>query len=179
MLLPLTLVLNADLKGLSINGIKIVVQWCISKLDISTAWQRLGRAARAAQEHALVLLMAENKFSDAERENAAKAVAAKAVAAKAKTGGLGVAPQAKAKRTKNGASQDNAYLEKNMSDDYLRDKYNRCASDALLGRPTSVDYVDTVIDDIVNAGTRGIGCRRKPINLAFGNRDHRECIALH
>jgi hypothetical protein len=151
-------------KGLSLNGIKIVVQWLIAKLNLLTAWQRLGRGRRGPNEHAFVLLLVEKKFADAERAKAAESKAAAVTKAAALR-----APDAPAKRVRKTGTSDEAYLEKNMSDAYLRSKYNGSAADALIARPKNLDWVDAAIDDIVNAVSRGISCRRPPINLAFSN----------
>ena len=55
------------LQGIDVPGIVIVVQWKAT-CDLSTLWQRFGRAARAAGDEATAILFVEKKDTAEEQE---------------------------------------------------------------------------------------------------------------
>jgi hypothetical protein len=64
---------------------------------------------------------------------------------------------------------DQAFLKENMSYDTLRNKYNCAAADTLLSSPSTANFTDPAIDNIVNAGMWCVRCQHHPINLMFVN----------
>jgi superfamily II DNA/RNA helicase len=121
-------------QGLDVQGIEIVVQYGVSRVDIATLWQRFGRGARGLREHAFVIILAESKFSDAVRmqtHEAAQKAAEKAAQKRAETG------LADVKRRKKAGQDSLAFLERDKPDEYLQTKYNRAASNILLARPVA------------------------------------------
>jgi len=136
------------LQGIDIPDIRIVVQYGASK-ELSTYWQRAGRAGRDYSIDAVAILLVEPRYFDDEKEKMAQKAAEKTAGKRTADGQL---QPASSKRSRTGATSRSAGTAKVPSDSRKLDK---------------------AMDDYINAERRPGKCRRKGCNDHFGNNNLR------
>jgi len=134
------------LQGIDIPDIQIVVQYGAPK-ELSTWWQRAGRAGHDLSIDAIAILLVEPRHFDDEKEKAAQRAAEKAAGKHAMDGQLQPASN----------------------------KRSRTSATSLSAGPVKVpgDHrkLDKEMDDYINAERRPCKCHRKGCNNHFGNND--------
>lgn len=144
-------------------------------------WQRFGRAGRG-EGTAVAILLAEKKYFDEERVKTAEKKAKRKAAGN--QGGrpakhIALAPLGLANNEMQAevlGSEDENTPE--VDDEARRALYNkRNTADEKLSKK-KVDAIDIGVDDLINAVSRGIKCRRKVSTLYFGNDKCRESSDL-
>lgn len=157
----------------------MIIQWK-TRASLSTLWQRFGRGGRG-EGTAIALLLAEKKYFDEER---AKSTEKKAEKVKRKAAGhqggrsakhIALAPLVVASREIKheplGSEDESIPVPppSTMDDETRRILYNKQGTtDDKCGKKKA-DEIDNVVDDLINAASRGIQCRRKVSTLYFGN----------
>ena len=137
-----------------------MIQWKVT-CDPCILWQRFGRAARDKRLQATALLFVETKDCDQAEEK--KTRKRKAV------GNEGDKPQPRAKKTKREKPPPMVLgTGENAEDQFWRARaitYHARISD----KKPEKGETNPVLDDVINAQARGIGCRRKPFYVYFDN----------
>jgi len=148
------------MQGIDLTDILLVIQWKVT-CDPCILWQRFGRAAHNKQLHTTVLLFVESKDCDQVEEK--KVRKRKAVEGE----GDEARPQSKrAKKEKPkpmvvgaGEKAEEQFWKARVA------AYHKPINDK---KPEKGD-TNPVLDDVINADVRGIGCRRRPFQVYFEN----------
>lgn len=185
-------------QGLDLPDVEIVVQYRIPG-DLCTLWQRFGRSGRAAGSEATAILLVENTYFDQDRKkklaaklkSSAKRKAAKhgSVARPAKRPALstttngGIHSTPTTRPLDDGDGELDSVLAENevtttipdppifekRSDEAKLTSYNKPQSQLNVGSKKRTLEIGSALDDLINAATRGIECRRCVPNMYFGN----------
>lgn len=185
-------------QGLDLPDVEIVVQYRVPG-DLCTLWQRFGRSGRAVGSEATAILLVESTYFDEDRKkklaaklkSSAKRKAAKhgPAARPAKRLALSTTtnegphptPTTRPLEDDNG-ELDNALAEneatpaipdlhifEKRSDEAKTASYNKPQSQSNTGSKKRTLELGSALDDLINAATRGIDCRRCVPNMYFGN----------
>jgi len=140
--------------------IELVIQWKVT-CDPCILWQRFGRAARNKQLQATALLFVESKDCDQVEE--------KKVRKRKAVEGEGDEPRPQSKKAKKEKPKPMVVgAGENAEERFWKARvtaYHKPIDDK---RPERGD-TNPVLDDVINAGVRGIGCRRRPFQVYFEN----------
>ncbi|TFK77254.1 P-loop containing nucleoside triphosphate hydrolase protein [Pluteus cervinus] len=179
--------------GMDLPDIRLVVQWRRVAL-LSTLWQRIGRGARNASLDATAVYLVEREYTDKNRQEQEEDKKEKERGENKKRKREDEEdrqdlPQPKRPRTSKDPAESQVldpptpsiesskpFLDLGLlSDNDLLKRYASAEKPAPLGRRDAT----CVMDDFVNAGARRLGCRRRILNLYFGNSeassDYIEC----
>lgn len=118
--------------------------------ELSTWWQRAGRAGRDHSINAVAILLVEPRYFDDEKEKSAQKAAEKTAGKRAADGQL---QPASSKRSRTGVT-----------------------SRSVVEIPSDHKKLDKAMDDYINAERRPCKCRRKVCNVHFGNNNLRKII---
>ncbi|TFK73673.1 P-loop containing nucleoside triphosphate hydrolase protein [Pluteus cervinus] len=179
--------------GMDIRDIKLVVQWRRIG-SLSVLWQRIGCGARDQVLDATAVYLVEREYTDEERQRKEEEREKKEAKAQAenkkkrkrdeKEEESTSLPQKKRPRT----SQVTPSLDESpsapiapkllvdlcsLSDSDLEARYKAAEKVVLTGKRDA----SCIMDDFVNAKIRGLGCRRRLINLHFENSKAGKCSA--
>ena len=158
------------LQGIDLQDIELVIQWKVT-CDPCLLWQRFGRAARDKHLQATALLFVETKDCDPTEEK--KTRKRKAVGKENDK----VQPRSKkAKKEKlppmvlgTGENTEAQFWWARAA------VYHERISD----KKPEKGETNPVLDDVINAEVRGIGCRRKPFYVYFDNEKLHGLSVLH
>ena len=148
------------IQGIDLKDIELVVQWKVT-CDPCILWQRFGRAARDKCLQATGLLFVESKDCDLVEEP-------KTCKRKAVEEGDKAHPQLKRPKKKErplpmvlaeGEGAEGRFWKARVA------IYHEPVSDGKIEKGN----VNPVLDDVINAEARGIGCWRKPFQKYFEN----------
>ncbi|KAF7296797.1 ATP-dependent DNA helicase RecQ [Mycena indigotica] len=174
--------------GLDIPDIKLVVQYRLPRGgDVSALWQRFGRAARDRNVTATAVLLVNSGTLDLERLAAIERSRKKRKAPASET--ISAAPIKRRKRTDGlpvihwsliythdppieFATTTGLLLGVNplpvvRSSIYSQPPLTETQSKSKAKKAEFAIRLGSAIDDFINAGTRGLGCRREPVLLYF------------
>ena len=148
------------LQGINIKDIKLIIQWKVT-CDPCTLWQRFGCAARDRQVQATALLFVESKDRDQVEEKKTR----KRKAPESEVDGVRPQPKKAKKKVKPapmvlvaGEDTEAGFWEARAAVYHEHTDYGKT-------------QINPVLDDVINADVRGIGCRRKPFNVYFENNE--------
>lgn len=146
------------LQGIDIKDIELVIQWKVT-CNPCILWQRFGRAARDKQVQGTALLFVESKDCDrVEGTNTRKRKAPESEVDKVRP------QQKKAKKTAKPTPMVLA-----AGEDMEVGFWEARAAIYHEHIDNGKRETNPVLDDAINAGVRGIGCRRKPFHVYFEN----------
>jgi superfamily II DNA or RNA helicase len=171
-----------DLKGMDVPDISLVIQWRAS-CSLSTIWQRFGRAARDRALHGTALLFAEKEyFDDVRDEKHKRQESKKRKLTEGMQNNQGTKKRAVCNRMSGFGSEQNGPRGVGLgnggdsrgapsaavTDEQLRQLMGPKVELGIIGQKKRRD-LDPAMDCLINAGVRGIGCRRKVFDLHFDN----------
>ena len=147
-------------QGIDLKDIELVIQWKVT-CDPCILWQRFGRAARDKNLQATALLFVESKDCDQVEEKKTR---------KRKAVEEGDKPQPQSKRPKKKERPPPMVLAEggDAEDMFWKARvaaYHEPVGDKKMEKGT----INPVLDDVINADVRGIGCRRRPFQVFFEN----------
>ncbi|KAH9919666.1 P-loop containing nucleoside triphosphate hydrolase protein [Amylocystis lapponica] len=155
--------------GLDLPNIQLIIQWKAPS-NMNTLWQRFGCAARADGVHGVAILIVEKTYFDNKKEKKDKK------------------PKRQNKKRKSMTMQDTPNKRPTLSeqrtsedDEECRRIYNERAGSTTIGSKLHGKEARTLqpaMLDLINAGSRGFQCRRKPIMLVYSNDKRREWHSL-
>ncbi|KAG6875408.1 hypothetical protein C0992_003988 [Termitomyces sp. T32_za158] len=170
--------------GMDLPDIRLVVQWHVG-CTMATLWQRFGRAGRDRSIEATAVLLAEKEYMDEFRK---KKLAREATKKRKQVEILSPAKKTRTNSTENtisitslASSSSKQPLGNNNSDEEektnfrledLRLRYMESSTQSSLSRKTSrkkKSDLEPVMDDFINADSRGYPCRKTPILIYFDN----------
>lgn len=176
---------------MDLPDIKIVVQWRAT-CSIATLWQRFGRGARDLSQEATAVFLVEKDHFDEERkkkeERKAKRKAKATVSADSKKSKRNVQGHSRPIVTTTTVDQpelsdsdksDNGDDAEPSNFDRLHARYQQPHEKPKTNTKTNKRILDPAVDDLINAGTRGLGCRRFPVHVSFENHKSCECNVLN
>ena len=147
-------------QGIDLKDIELVIQWKVT-CDPCILWQRFGRAARDKRLQATALLFVESKDCDPVEEKKTR---------KRKVAEEGDKAHPQSKRPKKKERPPPMIL---AEDEGAEDKFWKARAAAyhepVGDRKMEKGDINPVLDDVINAEARGIGCRRKPFQVYFEN----------
>ncbi|KAF8152224.1 P-loop containing nucleoside triphosphate hydrolase protein [Crassisporium funariophilum] len=175
--------------GMDIPDIKVVVQWRAT-CSLSALWQRFGRGACNRSLEATAILLAEKEHFDDERKKTDQRKQERLRKRKrlSKHGNPSPAkrlplsnmfpPQTSAVRADDSPSSGSDAEDPSQTLADLRARYvNKGETQGKFKRKKR--EIEPVMDDFINAGIRGLGCRCVPLNVYFENNkatlDSRTC----
>lgn len=149
---------------MDLPDIMIVVQWGAT-CSISTLWQRFGRCVRDPNlQGTAVLFSAKENFDPERQKKVERAEKRRANAALKKQG---------AKRPKVNTSTfiktEEEVVELEYGDEETKEKENGMNDVTVMGN--SKRTVDSFVDSLINAESRGTQCRHAPFMAAFKNNE--------
>lgn len=148
-------------QGIDLKDIELVIQWKVT-CDPCILWQRFGRAARDKSLQATALLLVESKDCDrVEEKKVRKRKAVEDESDKAR-------PQPKRAKKKEKPPPMVLGVGQNTEDRFWKARaaaYHAPIDD----KKAEKGDTNPVLDDVINAEVRGIGCRRKPFRVYFEN----------
>jgi len=157
-------------QGIDLHDIELVIQWKVT-CDPCILWQRFGRAARDKHLRATALLFVESKDCDPTEEKKTR---------KRKAVEEGDKAQSQSKRPKKKEKPPPMVLvEGEGAEDVFWKARAAAYREPIVDRKTEKGDINPVLDDVINAKARGIGCRRKPFQVYFENDKLGLSIFLH
>ena len=148
------------LQGIDLKDIDLVIQWKVT-CDPCMMWQRFGRGARDKSVQATALLFVEPKDLDPVNPPEGR---------KRKTPGADNKGEPTSKR-----ARKEKPVPRILDSNAAGEEEFWEARKAVYHEPTGDEKkgeLNQVLDDVVNAEGRGIGCRRTPFNVYFDNNEH-------
>jgi superfamily II DNA/RNA helicase len=178
---------------MDISNVRIVVQWRAT-CTLSTLWQRFGRGARNRSLEAVAIFLVEKEHFDAAKEKKAERTAQKLRKKWKCTSGKTPSPAKKTLRLTNVSSDPNAPKEtvhdidldfhtsdaeaEDEIDNELHTKYVDRMREKVV-RKGKKREIEPEMDDLINAKSRSLNCRRRPINIYFENKKACELELFH
>ena len=149
------------MQGIDLKDIELVIQWKVT-CDPCILWQRFGGAARNKQLQATALLFVESKDCDQTEEQKARK--------RKRVDDGGDEARLKPKRAKKKEKPKPMVIGAGENAEELFWKARVAAYHTPIDdkKPEKAD-MNPVLDDVINADVRGIGCRRRPFQVYFEN----------
>ncbi|EPQ58923.1 P-loop containing nucleoside triphosphate hydrolase protein, partial [Gloeophyllum trabeum ATCC 11539] len=153
--------------GLDLPDVKLIIQYRVT-CDANTLWQRFGRGARGDGQEGIAVLFAEKSFFDSERAKAAEKRAKKPKKRKPRTQKV---KDSNAKRARIAPTTSESHASEDEDDPDADTVYLEPLKrdETTIRNAQSARLLHPVMDDFINAPTRGFLCRRKPMSLFFSN----------
>ena len=149
-----------SIQGIDLKDIELVVQWKVT-CNPCIIWQRFGRAARDKHLQAMGLLFVELKDCDLVEEP-------KTRKRKVVEEGDRARPQSKRPKKKERPLPMVLTEGEGVEDRFWKARAAIC-HEPVSDRKIEKGDVNPVLDDVINAEARGIGCQRKPFQKYFEN----------
>ena len=148
-------------QGIDLKDIDLVIQWKVT-CDPCMLWQRFGRGARDKDVQATALLFVEQKDLDSVDPPEGR----KRKAAEKDDKG-----EPKSKRAKK-EKPTPAVLDTDVTSEEEFWKGRKAVyHEPINDKNSKKTELNQVLDDVINAEARGIGCRRKPFKVYFDDED--------
>jgi superfamily II DNA/RNA helicase len=178
---------------MDISDIQVVVQWRAT-CTLSTLWQRLGRAGRNRSIEATTLFLVEKEHFNEEKAKREERKKTKAEKQKRKRGDKDqqlsnkraqrlneaqTTPLTNVLETSQEASLQDLASSSDESDDIseqLRERYTTRIQEKTKKQGARTQRVlEPAMDDLINARTQGLPCRRFPLDVFFENNKASKC----
>ncbi|KAI5993424.1 P-loop containing nucleoside triphosphate hydrolase protein [Pisolithus albus] len=153
--------------GMDVPDIAIVVQWRAT-CQLSTLWQRWGRAARARGMSGTAILFAEKElFDDVKEERKLRQEARKRRSETHESGSR--PPKRPALGADNAATNSTKYEYQEVDESNSKPGPSVSTSSGQKGLKKQKKELDPAMDCLINADSRGFMCRRAVIETRFQN----------